>query len=66
MLGGDIRRPPDWDFVRRFVTACVAHARQHENTISVPADAKGDYGIVLTGADSSGANDSVAFRVHVP
>lgn len=37
VLKGEIRRPPTWEFVRSFVEACGAYAREHGNTTTISA-----------------------------
>ena len=40
VLNGEIRKPPSWDFVRPYVEACVAYAREHGNAMSLPTDTR--------------------------
>jgi hypothetical protein len=37
VLGGRIRRPPSWEFVRTFVAACAEYAHRNGHTLSLSA-----------------------------
>ncbi|MFI5888595.1 tetratricopeptide repeat protein [Actinoplanes sp. NPDC051513] len=38
VLNGEVKEPPQWDFVRPYVETCVTYARQHGNVMSLPVD----------------------------